>query len=806
MTDTIDADRLLQIEPAHIPDRLARMTAAERKTMASALKQARSALPRRDWWEEPSKKHVAVQLWGLGCLSTPTSVARWLSVGVTRLPDTSPEVLLACLEAGDRDNAWRAELAAQLAAGRAERWQGLPYFPLIVHLIRTSGAPVPTTDEFVRAWMRSRFGQDGLPDPWRAHQLPSGPNLVARLRIDPFLPALARRVVEVTGLFLNDNPHLPDDSWPHTLDVLSREGVVDRDLLHTSTLNALLRNDGRPLDATNRLGVLTALHAEPSECAGRTDAYARLLAEGRSTVAGHAQEVLIGLHGAGLLSDDEALALSDEALARTEKKLVRAQLSWMERIVRAEPAHASAAIRSWSAALATLEDAALRARIEKLIARYLPKADDDTRMDLAVEAAPELEEEFPLPLPPAPAVLTGLPETPADTAELYRWLKAADDEEEFYGARFLDGLIRFAATDRPGLTAALRPLVEADLAVVNSAGTAWWQDKWWKNRGWEQLTVAAVATGLLQDRPQGSSHSDMVTLRMIEWGEYALTGAPLPPCALATPTFENGQIAAAELVDRLRRYREAGVRPGHLEFGQALARVAPEADAETAMAAAALGMPEGFRLAAVLNGEPPADLPAILDGVQRGPDHEWGWMPVEAVDFPNPEVLARWQDWEPRDIHPAVVLAELPGVKGPGVHRRVMWALVAEDARARTAGVDALVTLAATAQLQPDLLELPEWTSGKRLAGSLRDAVLALGAHRAWPVIDVLLPPLLAREKTTGLADVLAVAADCARRCGAVADYPAVVELAQRRGSGRLVLEARTLLAAFAGNEAPVGV
>ncbi|MFX0578389.1 hypothetical protein [Nocardia nepalensis] len=798
MTEMADADHLLQLEPAHIPAHLAQMTVAQRRAMVPALKQARSALPRRSWWEESSEKHVAVQLWGLGCLPTPTAVARWLTVGVTRQPDTRPEVLLACLEAGERDAAWRAELAQLLAAARAERWQGLPYFPLIVHLVRTSGAPVPTTDEFVRSWLTREFDRDQLREPWQVQQLPTGPNLLERLRIDPFLPALARRVVEVNGFFLVDNPRDPENSWPHTLNVLSREGIVDRNSLHTCTLNALLRNDGRPSDAASRLGVLIALQADPAECASRADTYTRLLAEGRSTVAGHAQQVLIGLHGAGLLPSADVVALSDEVLARPEKKLIRAQLSWLERIVRAEPEHISAAVRTWAATVTAIEDATLRARINKLITRYLPQADDDTRMDLAAEPETPSEEEFPLPLPPAPAPLDGVPTVPADTAELYRWLSARPFDDALHGERFLDGLIRFTHADRPALTEALGPVLEADLSGANGDKTSWWLRKWWKSYGWRPLTVAAIAIGTLRERPLGSSPSGMLTQRMIEWGNLVLTDAPLPPCALATPTFENGQIAAAELIDRLRRYREADVPAGPIEFAQALVRVAPSDDAAMPTAAEALGTPEGLRLAAVLRGELPTPLPAPLDQVLHGPDHEWYGLPVDPIEFPHPEILAQWQLWQSDDTHAAVKLAELPGTKGQTVHRRVMYAMVADDARARTAAVDALVALAATAQLQPKLLELPDWTSAKRLAGSLRDAVVALGAHHAWPVIDALLPPLLARDKTTGVADVLAVAADCARRCGAVAHYPAVLALAERPGSTRLVLEARTLLAALA--------
>lgn len=802
MSETLDAAELLKVRPAHIAARIAQLTVAQRRALAPALKQARSALTRRDTWEPVSNKHVAVQLWGLGCLSTPTAVARWLTVGVTRQPDTRTELLLACLEAGERDSAWRAELGELLAAARAERWAGLPYFPLIVHLVRTSGAPAPTTDNFVTAWITRRDNREQLPAQWRTHQLPVGPNLLAQLRIDPFLPALARRVAEVTGVYLGDDLRGPEHSWPQALDVLSREGIVDRESLHTCTLNALLRNDGRPNDATNRLRVLTALQADPAECASRAHAYSRLLAEGRSTAAGHAQIVLIALHETGRLTSAEVVALSEEVLFRPEKKLLRVQLGWLERIVRAEPEHISDTVRIWAAAAATMEDATLRARIDKLVTRYLPKADNDTRMDLAVAPEVEIETPFPLPLPNAPAELRGLATAPADMAELYHWYSTKPWVDPLRGERFFDGLVRFTHADRPALIESLRPALEKDLSAADADKTGWWQRKWWKTHGWGALTLAAIATGVLRDHPLGYSYSNMLTQRMIEWGKLVLADAPLPPCALATPTFENGQIAATELIDRLRRWHEAGVTPGPIEFTQALVRVPPTDNVEILAAAEALGTPEGRRLAAVLRGQVLTALPEPLDQAYKGPQYVWDSLRTEPLDFPNAEVLAQWRIWSSLpDAEIPVKVAELPGPKGRAVHRHIMNALSADKAQTRTAGVDALVVLASNAQLRPDLLaqEISDLTINKRLAGSLRDAVVALGAHHAWPVIDALLPPLLECEKTTGLADVLAVATDCARRCGATAHYPGLLPLAQRPGSGRLVTEARTLLTTLEG-------
>ncbi|MGV9409682.1 hypothetical protein ACWDOP_07180 [Nocardia sp. NPDC003693] len=794
MTEIFDAERLSRTRPAHIPVLLAAMSEAERRALSPALKSARSKLPRRSWWEAESESHAAVQLWGLGALSTPTAVAQWLSTGVTRHVGTRPELLLACLEAGGRDNDWRADLAARLAAGREDGWRGLPYFPLIVHLVRTSGAPVPTTDAFVSAWV-ARSDRDQLPPRWREHQLSAEPRLIDRLRSDPFLPVLARRLVEVNDLYLMSDPDRPAESWPHVLNTFSREGIVDREELHTCALNALLRADGRTTDTASRLSVLAGLAAEPAECASRADTYSRLLVESHSTVAGHAQGVLIALHGAGLYSSADAVALSGEVLSRPEKKLVRAQLSWLERIVRAEPEHISAAVRLWAELAAAIDDATLRTRAEKLVTRYLPKADNDTRMDLAVAPEPEVEEPFDLPSPPAPAPLADIPATPDELADVYRWLSARSRDDARGGERFFDGLVRFAHADPAGLDAALRPALDPDLSTVRSIESAPRQRNWWGQQPWGPLTAAAIALGIITYRPSLDRRATVLGARMAEWAEIVLSKAPLPPCALATPTYDNGQLDAAELLERLRLFHAAGIRPGPIEFAQALVRVAPGADAATRAAATALGTPEARELAAVLAGQPPTDLPEPLRAARRGPKRRWDFLAIAAIEYPDPEVLARWDFWDSSVPYVVLLLAELPGQKGKAVHDQVMRALGGDDARYRTAGVDALVSLAAAGELQPHLLVkcLRPETPNKRLAGSLREAVSALGPHRAWPIIDAFLPVLLGEGGTNGLADVLAVAADCARRCGATADYPALHPLADRRGTTRLAAEARTL-------------
>jgi hypothetical protein len=134
-----------------------------------------------------------------------------------------------------------------------------------------------------------------------------------------------------------------------------------------------------------------------------------------------------------------------------------------------------------------------------------------------------------------------------------------------------------------------------------------------------------------------------------------------------------------------------------------------------------------------------------------------------------------------------------------------MDALLSDDARDRTAGINALTVLAAADELRADLLAhaVPVRAPAQRLACSFRDARSALGAHRTWPLLAATLPILLATNPTPGLPNLLAVAAECARRSGAQGPLPGLAALTYRAGSGRLFREARALTIALSNHARP---
>jgi hypothetical protein len=158
------------------------------------------------------------------------------------------------------------------------------------------------------------------------------------------------------------------------------------------------------------------------------------------------------------------------------------------------------------------------------------------------------------------------------------------------------------------------------------------------------------------------------------------------------------------------------------------------------------------------------------------------------------------------------VLAEAEGEAGPAVHLCVAYGLGARRPEDRLAAVDALLVLAARGQLDAerlgaDLGKLAALGSVKpsRLAEAIRTAA-ATGAYgTAWSVLREALPPLLAelagegaaKSPARGLGDLVAVAAECVERSGSHGELPHLATAAERRGSSRLVTQARRLRAAL---------
>ncbi|MFE1357318.1 hypothetical protein ACFW6T_35685, partial [Kitasatospora phosalacinea] len=479
-----------------------------------------------------------------------------------------------------------------------------------------------------------------------------------------------------------------------------------------------------------------------------------------------------------------------------------------------------------------------------------------------------------LPEPPRPVAVPAPFGTPAELAEE---LAAALDgpEESVAFERILDGLVRQVWTDRDALAAALAPVLT---------------EHEWRLLG----RLAEIATGAVP-RPRVLRALQSRQARLFSaWefrggiGEFLaarlhetawrLAADPVP-FLLAAPSWCNGALEAGELVARLARYEELGVRPGPVDFAQALLRTA--GDAQAAAAAERLTSAAGRQLAAWLRegGLPRQSAVPVPAGTRRPGVRAWEGrryseqpglteqqlarfaipaLPVpgvEPADGPPDAVRtllgptapfhrrsavedsapgARWtavlphhreetalritgqladsaQDTPVRG-HPQVLplLAETGGPCGFAVHQALAYGLGAGHAEDRSATVDALLSLAAQRQLDPaalarETLELLALGAVKpnRLAATL--AELADPAPQfTWSVLAALLPGLLDGPPPRGAGDVLAVAVDCARRSGARGPIDAVTRTAARRGSTKLLAEARNL-AALLGDRRPTG-
>ncbi|WP_377272302.1 DUF6493 family protein [Peterkaempfera sp. SMS 1(5)a] len=624
------ADEVLDVLPELDP--------AARRACLPRLKEIRKEL-RGEWSDDARRQRVALLLAGMGCNTGAVAAAQWIGSAVRDgLAESDFTAIVRVFAA--YDPAWQQTVAQRLAGRRESAW-GWGEYPLVEYLLRITGSPVPTSDPWVARWAQDRTWKRLRPDltgeTWQI-ALPSGATLLERLRADSWLPVLAPRLFETADIgSVLDSPWRrdhADDTWPGALARLAEEGVLDRVDLVDRCLARLLRG-GRPGEMRSFLNVLEALAPTPEEQADRVPTYLRLLPDAHSTVAGHAQQVLVALDDAGRIDAEQLAEASRAVLFRSEKKLVRAQLSWLDRAARRDPGQAAAVVLAAADALGH-EDTAIQERALNLIARHIRGAGEGVLPELRAAAegldhrhqaraaelfgftpvGPPADEPGEL-LPPVPVPQPLAPPlaTPEEVAEEVAAilatradLAARADMPAF--ERALDGLVRHAHRDRPALAAALEPVVvDRD-----------WHDRghWWSCN---PSDIVFVAMAVLDRIPVshirhahlgrasvfGARHTAfgaVMAARLIE-AAWQIVDTP-PPGLLATPTVATGALDPASLVGRLRAYEDAGATPGEVDFSQALLRLTPPARPGTADAAEALGSAHGRRLAHWLRSGGPA--------------------------------------------------------------------------------------------------------------------------------------------------------------------------------------------------------
>ncbi|MFD8999678.1 DUF6493 family protein [Streptomyces sp. NPDC059582] len=860
------------------------MTDAERRAVLPGLKALRKELRPVRWEREAMRAHPALHLAGAACETGAAAVTSWIAGADVNWSSSRLALLLHVL--GDRDSTWLAEVTRRLAERPVS--SGVAY-ELMAGLVRLSGRPVPTTDAYVRGWVEHTSST------WR-----HGATVLDQLREDPHLARLTAALFETDDIGgpLEWGSAEGPDNWADALARLTAEGALDRTATVDACVARLLRG-GTAADHRAFLRLLKALALTRDEERERTADWLALASDSVSVVASHAQSVLGALALDGGLPPRRLGEMSAAVLFRSEKKLMRAQLVLLGKVLPRDPSAAEELLPVVAQAFGH-DDPYVQERALRLVERHLGKVDSaQVRAGLA-EAAGQLipvlrtravrtlgaasRDEAPVAhvevLPPVPEPLRLAP-APGSAIELATELGAvlASEGDVASFERALDGLVRLAYSDREGLMEALVPVMAR---------------RWWNRartdaeyvyrpdahygasfKGFHDaedgldLVLATLAgegpdTRLRLGVSRGSTarscaHSALARAFDARLWEVAhrISTDPLP-FLLSTPSWSTGLLEPDELVERLDSYRRLGADAGAADFAQALLRVRrTDRTAATAAAirAAALGTPEGTRLAAWLTSEAPSmpsrrrrtsgprvlveaaellelqmKFPAefahlgrpagVFDGHRYCPhwNHELRrhWLAVlpERRELVAVRLLrdlsgVAVDDARGADVLP--LLAESGGEAGDAVHLCLAYGLGARHAQDRLAAVDALLVLAARAELDgarlgADLGELVRSGAVKpqRLADSLRTAA-ATGANATiWGLLGHALPLLLAdlsvdgaTGPARGLGELLAVAAECAERSGARGDLPHLAQAAARRGSSRLVTQARRLRSAL---------
>jgi hypothetical protein len=368
---------------------------------------------------------------------------------------------------------WTGELGYRLAERLPARNPWPDDWIFAAALMRGAGVEPPVVEGVVRSWVR------GFVRPWR--RTGPVPPLATRLRQNPWRDLLLPAVfdIDTIGAEIGPTATVGDKPrFPAAVAALARDGVLERKTVLASVLDRFLRG-GRP----NDLRGFTLLHDElaPTVDEMSTHAldYAQLLAAGPGAVASVAQRSLRAVDDAGRLDLDTVLGSSAETLLRPEKTLVKAQLTWLDKLVRREPGRAAEVVVTIAGAFghAALD---VQEKALDLVTKHRSRL-DPAAVDAIAAAAPSLGGDLPAraallfpagepssidderaPHLAPPAAVAEMPAPVADAAELAEELAGLVHEQSAIGwERVLAGLVSlYAAGDREALAEMLLPVVD----------------------------------------------------------------------------------------------------------------------------------------------------------------------------------------------------------------------------------------------------------------------------------------------------------------------------------------------------------
>ncbi|WP_229070131.1 DUF6493 family protein [Actinoplanes sp. DH11] len=621
----------------------------ERQALAAELEAAVKRTRSEDWWSGGSQRDAGYALAALACMP---SAARAAAVLTRRgMRDAWDEVPLPCVRriVEARGISWLPDLGVRLAGRLPARDSWSDPWRFVAAMLEGTPHLAPRSESFVRGWLSHLQFREGRRRP-----------LADAVRSSPFLDVLFPAVFEVGGL---GGGLL--DGFPALVGQLVAEGRFDRAQIYAATLDRLIRGD-RPAMLRPFTQLHDVLAPTADEMAEHAGDYARLLAEAPSALAGIAQRALRSVDDAGRLELETLLDVSAATLLRSEKILVKAQLSWLDRVVRRQPDRAGEVLETVAVAFGhpTLD---VQERALTLIERHRARLDDDTAARLA-DVAATLSGDLPAraaglfgvavpapdaPVPGAPAVATLAPPAPSaampppitDATELAAEIVALLHEETAVGwERVLAALVALPAAGVP-VAGTLRPVLDRHNELRPEAGS---HGRWLRSTLLGNAMRAAIRA---TTKPAGAGEQSLPETLRDTWlfgsgKRKSLRGGPgkvldlrirevgdrfaaRPVIALlATPTRVNGTLDAEVLLDRLARAEREGWHPWPIDLEQALLRVPRHTGTDVVTRAAELTSPAGRQFAAWLtDGGLPDPVSTRFEQIGRSGRQAYGGWP-----------------------------------------------------------------------------------------------------------------------------------------------------------------------------------